>query len=142
MGTNFDFHISLRVTHPDIDPELVSNALSMKPKFSWKVGTPRVTPKGNSLGGTRTDSYCSFEIGQGSDGEVAKCISDALERLTPHSEFLSKLRTTGGSLMFYIFWYPNGDTGDVFRSDVLAKMASLGIDLGLNVYDDRKRDEL
>jgi hypothetical protein len=41
-------------------------------------------------------------------------------------------------MMFYIFWYPNGDTGEVFETALLLKMAELGIDFGLNVYDDRQ----
>ena len=141
MGAPFDFAVSLRVVHPDIDPAVVIAELSMAPKYSWKAGSPRVSPKGNSLGGTRKESYCTFDIGRGSDGEVAECLADALKRLTEHSEFLANLKATGGSVMFYIFWYPNGDTGEVFGADLLAQMAHLGIDLGLNVYDDRQAEE-
>jgi hypothetical protein len=39
--------------------------------------------------------------------------------------------------MFYVFWHPNGDTGELFTPELLGKMASLNIAFGLNVYDDR-----
>lgn len=39
--------------------------------------------------------------------------------------------------MLYAFWHPNGDTGEVFRTDLLRRMADLGIELGINVFDDR-----
>jgi hypothetical protein len=141
MGAPFDFAVSLRIVHPDIDPAVVSAALSMAPKYSWKAGDPRVTPKGNPLGGTRKESYCTFDVARGGDGEVAERLAEAIERLAEHREFLGKLKATGGSAMFYVFWYPNGDTGEIFGADLLAQMGRLGIDLGLNVFDDRQNDE-
>ena len=133
MGKIFDFSVSLQVRHPDIDPAMVCAALSMEPSHSWKAGTPRVTPRGEPLGGTRRESYCSFNIAQGSDGEVAACLAATVKRLTKHRKFLNNLKATGGSVMFYVYWYPHGDTGETFNADLLAKMGRLGIDLGLNV---------
>jgi hypothetical protein len=35
--------------------------------------------------------------------------------------------------MFHVFRYPNGDTGKVFATDLLRKIADLEIDVGINV---------
>lgn len=56
--------------------------------------------------------------------------------LSTHEAHLAEVCRTGGSLNFYVYWYPNGDTGAVFSPELLGKMASLKIALGLNVYDD------
>jgi hypothetical protein len=137
MGASFDYRVSFRVTHPTLDPRAIANQLGMEPEFSWKAGEPRKTPKGTPLEGSRKESYCTFEIGRGDDGELAKCLSTAVDNFQAQSEFLREIRAAGGSLMFYAFWYPNGDTGEVFATDLLRKMADIGIDLGINVYDDR-----
>ena len=89
------------------------------------------------MGGNRQESYCSFEIGAGDDGALAAFLGAALFKLKPRRDFLLELRATGGSLMFYVFWYPNGDTGDVFTVPLLNDLADMGIELGINVYDDR-----
>ena len=89
------------------------------------------------MGGTRRETYCNFVVGDGDDGELAVCLEEAVDVLALHKGHLAEVRRTGGALNFYIFWHPNGDTGEVFRADLLAKIASLNIDLGLNVYDDR-----
>jgi hypothetical protein len=97
--------------------------------------------KGQSIGRNSKGKLLHFRHCAGSDGEVADCLADTVERLAEHAEFFRNLKATGGSAMFYVFWYPNGDTGDVFGADLLAQMGRLGIDLGLNVYDDWQNDE-
>jgi hypothetical protein len=133
MGNPFDYRVSLRVTHPTLDPRAIANHLGMEPKVSWKAGDPRKTPKGTLLEGSRNESYCTFEIGMGSDGELAQCLTTAVDNLQDQSEFLREIRAAGGSLMFYAFWHHTGDTGQVFAMDLLRKMADLEIDLGINV---------
>lgn len=41
--------------------------------------------------------------------------------------------------MFYVFWYPTGDTGEMFGTELLLDMAEMGVELGINVYEDRSR---
>jgi hypothetical protein len=137
MSSPFEYAVSLRVTHPSLHPAAISNELNMTARYSWMVGEQRKTPKGTPLDGAYRESYCSFDIGGAGDGELAGCLSQAVEKLKNHHEFLRKLRSSGGSAMFYAFWYPNGDTGEVFKTDLLLAMAHLGIGLGINVYEDR-----
>lgn len=81
MGNPFDYHISFRVTHPTLDAGTITAQLCMTPKFCWTVGEPRKTPKGTPLDGVREESYCTFDIGSGEDGELAQCLYTALDNL-------------------------------------------------------------
>jgi hypothetical protein len=137
MGHLFDYHVSFRVTHPVLDPAVISASLGLEPRFSWRAGEPRATPEGSLLGAFRKETYCSYDIGGGDDGELAKCLSTAVDNLERHAEFLREVRASGGMLMFYVCWHPNGDQGETFRPDLMRKMADLGIEFGLNVFDDR-----
>jgi hypothetical protein len=137
MKNRFGYSVALRVKHPHLDPTAISNELGLVPTTSWKVGDPRQTPKGATLEGVRKETYCSFDFGRGEDGELAQCLLEAVGALTPQRIFLREIRSTGGSMYFYVFWYPNGDTGEMFEIDLLMNMADLGIGLGINVYDDR-----
>lgn len=137
MKTGFDLRVSLRVKHPTLDPSEIAVQLGREPDASWKAGEPRMTPDGSILEGLRKESYCNFPIGAGGDGELAACLRAALDELASKGSFLQEIGATGGSLMFYTYWYPNGDTGEVFGATLLQTMADLGIELGINVYDDR-----
>lgn len=140
MSNPFDYNVSLRVTHPTLDAATITARLRMTPSFCWTVGEPRKTPKGTALKGVRKESYCTFDVGSGDDGELARCLDTALADLEPLGEFLRDVRKSGGSLMFYAFWHPNGDTGEVFSSGLLQRMADLGIELGINVYEDQSQN--
>jgi hypothetical protein len=70
--------------------------------------------------------------------EVAKSISETAGRLIEKREFVRHVCATGGSAAFYVFWYPNGDTGEIFEASLLSALGDMGISLMLNVYDDRE----
>src|ERR1700743_545340 len=107
MGNPFEFSVSLRVRHPTMDPARISAGLEMTPKYSWKVGDARQTPKGTPLDGNNPDSSCSFEIAKGADGELTECLRVAVSKLETQASFVRELRTTGGSTQLFCFWYPN-----------------------------------
>ena len=135
MSNPFEFAVSLRVTHPDIDPAVITDVLGVTPDRCWKVGDPRVTPKGAALEGVYRESHWIAALGNGSDGEIAHCLEQALDRLSRHGTFLTDLRKGGGDLQLFVFWGGNGNTGAVLDAALLGRMAELGIDLRLDVYD-------
>jgi hypothetical protein len=134
----FGYRVSFRIRHPSIAVTELADCLPIAPVWSWQVGETRRTPKGSPLAGVYRDSYCTFDLGGGEDGEVAEHILRSLEGLTPKREFIRDVSTTGGSAAFYVFWYPNGDTGEVFEAPLLSALGEAGIALMLNVYDDRE----
>lgn len=95
-----------------------------------------MTPKGTLFGGVRDESYCCFDICAGTDGELADELRNAVSTLKHYREFFSQLSSSGGSAEFYVFWYPNGDTGQTFDCELLTGLTELGIRLGINVYED------
>jgi hypothetical protein len=140
MKRPFDYHVSLRVKHPNLAAAAISTQLGLSPKTCWSAGEVRKSPKGAPLGGTRRESYCAFDVGSGGDGELTECLEAAVKSLKAQEGFLRDIRASGGTVMFYVYWYPNGDTGEVFGADLLREIAALEIELGINVYDDRTRD--
>lgn len=97
-----------------------------------------MTPKGTALGGVRDESYCCFDICVGTDGKLADELQNAVSELTHSREFFSEFRRSGGSAYVYVFWYPNGDTGEMFDCELLNGLTDLGIALGINVYEERR----
>jgi hypothetical protein len=126
----FDYRVTLQVRHPNIDPQRIVAAIGLPPGRYWEAGEKRSTPKGESLPGTFRESYCYFDLGEGSDGQLADFLGHALGKLEHAAEFIAELRQTGGSVNFYVSWFL-GPHGEVFDIDLLAAMARLGIDLGI-----------
>ena len=126
----FSYRVSLQVRHPDADPQQIIAAIGLPPIRYWAVGEERVTPKGTLLPGKQRESYCVFDLGDRSDGELATFLREALGKLEHAAGFIGELRRTGGKLNFFISWYP-GERGEVFEVKLLAAMARLGIDLGI-----------
>ncbi|WP_156397471.1 MULTISPECIES: hypothetical protein [unclassified Sphingomonas] len=127
---SFSYSVSLQVWHPSADPQDIIVGMGLPPKRFWMVGEQRVTPKGTPLPGTYDKSYCVFDIGDGNDGELADFLRETLRKLEHAGPFISALRSTGGKLSFFISWSPSGH-GEVFDVELLADMARLGIDLGI-----------
>ena len=127
----FNYRVTLQVRHPDADPQRIVAAIGLLPGRYWAVGEERSTPKGQSLPGTHQESYCYFDLGEGNDGQLAEFLHQATGRLEHAAEFIAELRQTGGSFNFGVSWSP-GPHGEVFDIELLAAMARLGIDLGID----------
>jgi hypothetical protein len=106
----------------------------MRPAQLWEVGDEQETPKGTKLGGLRTDSYCSVDLGSTKRKYLSEQIEAALVRLKPHRRMLRRLSSTGGRISFFVGWFCDEHTGDSFDRQLLDQMADLRIELELNVY--------
>lgn len=105
-----------------LDPQAVSNELQLPMTASCRAGDARVTPRGRRLGGRRTNTYCCLKIASGDDGQLAQSLVAASAKLMRHELFLHRLRETAATMYFYVFWYPNGDTGEVFPTSLLLEL--------------------
>ena len=132
------FRISLRVTHPSLEPSDISEGLRLAPGTEWAAGAPRVTPTGEPLAGTRNSTYWSAPMEDGADGgELTSAIERATDALLPRREFVRYLRETGGRAEYFIGWFIGTSAGLELPSALLEKIASLGIDLAFDVYGQR-----
>lgn len=126
----FRYRVCLQIFHPDADPREIMRRMGRPAMVSWARGDARITPKGTPLGGIRSQTYCAFNIGGGEDGELAFCLRRAVDELKGSQSFFHELRSTGGSLNFLVSWW-TGERGENFNVALLADMAELGIDLGI-----------
>jgi uncharacterized protein DUF4279 len=113
---------------------IVCDALGLRPAVLWKAGDPRRTPKGNVIGGRRTGSYCSIEVGTSRRELLVDQIRAALALLKPHRRMLRKLSSTGGRISLFVGWFCDGHTGESLDWQILNEMTELRIALDLNIY--------
>jgi hypothetical protein len=133
--SHYHFRISLRVRHPSVAPEQITEALGIQPKRSWKVGEPRQTPKGALLTGSNRDTYWMAEITAGRwPLEVNEAIHDTLRKLVRYRSFLHQIRAGGGTAELFIGWFFENQSGGVLSHQCLALAGDLQIDLSFDIY--------
>jgi hypothetical protein len=134
-GKRFD--IELFIVHPSLDPVDISRALGMEGHFSHRVGDQRKTPKGTLLSGVYPDTRWRHCIRCAVVEHLfASEVVDFVARLEPHKEFLASVRATGGSACVNIAFLGEGYLADEVPSATLAKLAELGLGLGIECFID------
>lgn len=130
----FQFQASFRVHHPDIDPAEITEALALSPHTSWETGDPRRSPNGAALDGLRRSSYWSYSIPVTGEIELPDLLDHFTAELEKHRPFLDRVNETGGRLEYFVGWFSEASSGEVFSSALMKRMSGLGIDLALDVY--------
>jgi hypothetical protein len=120
--------LSLRIFHPSNDLSITCRTLRLKPKVLWRAGEERRTPKGNAIGGSRTNSYCVIDFGRPRREPFANQMKDALAQLAPHRRLLRRLTSTGGKVSFSVGWFCDEHTGESLDSSLLSELADLNRD--------------
>jgi hypothetical protein len=126
--------LSLRIKHPTRDLMIVCGTLGLRPSVLWKAGDPRRTPKGNMLGGRRTESFCSIDIPASRRKSLVDQMRTALILLKPRRRILKMLSSTGGRISFFVGLFCDEHTGESFDCQLLGEMTALQIALDLNIY--------
>jgi hypothetical protein len=136
MSNHYRSKISLRLRHPTIDPAEITAALHLNPSRCWRAGEPRTTPKGGELEGINRETYWTARLVEGEWPPTALpvLISDLLAQLALHRSFFHRIRSEGGAVEFFVGWFFEAQSGDVFDCNLMARMADLKIDLSLDVY--------
>ncbi len=130
----FTYKISFRIRHPYMDPTALSTELSLVPKFQWKAGEEKRSPKGRPLEGINRETYWSYDVKIEEDNTLTESLEIFLISLKPHKKFLSELRATGGSVECFIGWFSGPNSGETFDYTLLSLFSELEVDLSLDIY--------
>jgi hypothetical protein len=132
----YRYSISLRITHPSIDPTLITAELGSDPRRSWRAGLERRAPDGELLRGINQQSFWVGSHLEGESGVVAlsEALHGLLEKLERHRAFFRRLRDEGGVVEFFIGWFLGSQGGEIIEHSLMARLADLQIDLSLDMY--------
>lgn len=135
--TSKRFDVELFIVHPSLDPVDITRALGMEGHVSHRVGDQRKTPKGRPLSGVYPDTRWRHCIRRAvAEQWFASEVVNFVARLEPHKEFLANVRATGGRATVIIQFLGDGYLSDSIPTDTLAKLAKLGLDLGIECFID------
>lgn len=132
-GTTFNYGMSLRVRHPDLDPAVLTKALHLEPLHSWRAGEPRRSITGAPLGGEHRESYWSAQLPGQAVGSAAfpleLFLGQQLVQLGRHRELLSRMQSEGGQISLLIEISGVENAVLTLSTGVCRKLADLNIEV-------------
>jgi hypothetical protein len=106
----------------------------MQAEFSWQVGMPRKTPKGQLLTGNYKETYCSIELPVAYARITREIDAVVAEVLVPHRSLLRRVAATGGRAELYVTWQTNANVGETFSWQLLQTLAELRVTLSVESF--------
>lgn len=126
------FRVTIRITHPTVLPESITEQIGRTPDLERAVGSQRLTPKGSLLPGINRESYWLLR-GPESD-DLPRLIAWANALLEGAAPFIRGMLDTGGRLEYLIGCFVNRQLGTSLEPSLTAKCAELGAVLVFDIY--------
>ena len=138
---DYNFCVSLSVTHPTIDPAEISEKLGLSPAVERKVGDPRISRKGKLLGGDNKESFWRVNLHEeerlnSNEIYLEDFLSKKNEGLIIYKDYFKSLVDTGGYIEYFIGWFSVGsiNMNITLEPKLLASTAELYISIGVAAY--------
>ncbi len=132
-----EFEIAIRIRHPTIDPKEITSHLCWEPSYSYMVGEPRTTPKGNSIDGINKETFWYVELATATFKDIRNAIESTNNRLIGHKKYLEELVISEGKIEYFIGWFIENNASEKFPWKLLQECSELRIDLVLDVYGEK-----
>ena len=137
--SEYEFTVSLRIRHPTIDPQTISDTLGIQPLHTWRAGRPRCDPAGAEIGGAHHDSYWMARLMENpqlsSDGvSVERVIVTTLSQLRRAQTFLEQLHAEGGLAALLVSLYARADFRLELPADSLTLLGRMHMAVVLDVH--------
>ena len=135
----YRYSVSLRISHPTINPDTLSKRLGLQPSRKWMAGERRSTPKGDELKGINKETYWTADLHREKSLLSRKMaledfLAKQLVRLKKVEKYFRHIQKTGGRIEFFVGLFCDKNMGAEIPSSMLAAMGKLGIDLSLDIY--------
>jgi hypothetical protein len=137
--SDYEFTVSLRIRHPNIDPAEITQMLGFEPQHTWRAGDARRSPTGEALEGIHRESYWMgrlLESPQLSTDRVSveSVLSETLSQLRRSFDFVASMNAEGAAAELYISIYAREAFRLELSSESLALFGRLGLTISLEVH--------
>lgn len=135
----FHYMVSLRFSHPKMDPGKITAALSISPRISFKVGEPKTTPTGQRLKGINRHTYWTAEFGgeeprYSEKTDLTELLYNMTEQLRPAKDFMRAFIESGGQIKIFIGLFCPKNSGVVIPWELLKRLATLRMGVDFDYY--------
>ena len=136
--SDYEFTMSLRIRHPNVDPVEITRTLGIEPQHTWRAGDVRRDAEGGALGGEYRESFwmgrlmaqpklASERIGVESE------LTQTLAQLRKSQDFLQLLKEQGGVAELHVSIFAREEFRLEFFPESLAMLGRLGLAIAVEV---------
>ncbi len=123
------------ISHPTMDPKLITNNLVLSPTMTQKAGDQIITPKGRKVAGTYKNTKWSHQIGLESNDGLCDELLSLVDHLFSHREFLRAINDGGGSAIVY-FNFSNAESFSMQISpEIMEKITKMKMSFGFEMFE-------
>ena len=115
-------------------PDIICEEINLQAQVKWKVGGQRRSPNGKLLKGNYDSTYCSFDLKKTDDIDLLSFLKTWNDKLDIHKLFFEKIVFSGGNIEYFIGWYSDGNSGEIFDIELMKKLVALNINLSIDYY--------
>ena len=137
--SDYEFTITLRIRHADIDPGRITAMLGVEPQASWKKGDARLNADGQPLQGTHRESYWTGRLMPSPQlsaqySSVEAELLKILNQLRKSHEFFLELRAQGAVAELHVSLFARQEFRVDLSSSSLELLGRLGLAVALEVH--------
>jgi hypothetical protein len=134
--------VSLRIRHPSLSPDEISEGLGIAFRVARKSGEVRTTPDGAPLAGINEGTYWTAKLYSQDSRGIALLLEAVLDFLDKRKAGVQKIIKSGGSIEVSIGWFLKTDDAERLSPEILKRCADNQIGLLFDVYVPPARDLL
>lgn len=137
--SQYEFTASLRMRHPRIDPATITQTLGIKPQHTWRSGTPRIGPAGESLEGLYRESYWMARLMEtpllsSAQVSVEGVLQETLALLRRSQAFLERIQAEGGVAELHVSLFARANFNLELPASTLTLLGRLGVGVALEIH--------
>jgi hypothetical protein len=137
---HFRYHVSLRITHPDIEPEEITRELGLIPRTVDRKGDvvrrrwlTKLPEEVAARFRNKHRWFHMFEPGS-PDESLTSCMRSAITRLQERREFVERVHNTGGRVQFTVYLYPPSGRDQPFDYALITALRELGLGFQIHFF--------
>jgi hypothetical protein len=123
----FEYNVSLRLKHPEIEPDDISRVLGLVPRSSGAEGEA-------GEAALRSEHYWVYWFEQPDGVGLRDYLKILMGKLAEHRSVFDKVTSTQGRVQLFITLPAGKSAGEVLDWQVLQKLAEMRIDLAFEIY--------
>ena len=125
---------TLRIWHPNLDPEAVTKALGISPSVAYKAGSPRTLPSGVAASSYHRESLWAYDVPLSPNSSLAEAIEAVTALLSPQLQGLHQLQDQGARVEYFVGLFVDAARVEVLEARQIEKLAELRFEVVLNIY--------
>jgi hypothetical protein len=136
--SKYEFTVSLRIRHPNIEPSRITETLGIQPQHTWKAGERRRDPACGDRTGAYRESYWMGRLMDepqlsSRETSVESVLLQTLTQLRRSQPFLEQLNADGGAAELSVSLLAHEDFRLELSADSMALLGRLGLSVALDV---------